>query len=204
MGGFDDWFKALPPVSRGLLVTALVSTVLTSFKIVSPLYLILNYSAVWKEFQIWRLVTNFLWYGNFSMPFLFNIMMLYRQSIAYENNPFSTGGNNSSDFLVALIFGGICMLLIGLIYPAPLFSMSMVFMIVYIWSRQNANHPMSFFGFQFKGGYYPWVMAGFSLVIGGDIIGVLIGIAVGHLYYMLVEIIPRKYGKEFIKTPRFM
>lgn len=78
-------------------------------------------------------------------------------------------------------------------------------MLVYIWSRQNEHVMMSFFGlFSFHAPYLPWVLFGFSYLLGNSILVDLVGIAVGHIYYYFEIVFPAKFGYRILKTPRFM
>lgn len=78
-------------------------------------------------------------------------------------------------------------------------------MLVYIWSRQNEHVLMNFFGlFNFHAPYLPWVLFGFSFVLGNSVLIDLLGIAVGHIYYYLENVCPTKFGFRLLKTPRFM
>ena len=50
-------------------------------------------------------------------------------------------------------------------------------MLVYIWSRRNPNVRMNFFGLlNFQAPFLPWVLMGFSLLLGNSIIVDLLGI----------------------------
>lgn len=49
-------------------------------------------------------------------------------------------------------------------------------MLVYIWSRRNPNVRMNFFGLlNFQAPFLPWVLMGFSLLLGNSIIVDLLG-----------------------------
>ena len=41
---------------------------------------------------------------------------------------------------------------------------SMIFLILYAWSRRNPEAPVGFFGFRFSGLHLPWVMTLFTPV----------------------------------------
>ncbi len=63
---------------------------------------------------------------------------------------------------------------------------SLTFMMVYIWARRNPFVRMSFLGlFTFTAPYLPWVLLGFSFVLGNDAMVDSLGIAIGHLYYFV-------------------
>jgi len=49
-------------------------------------------------------------------------------------------------------------------------------MLVYVWSRRNPYVRMNFFGlFTFQAPYLPWVLLGFSLLLGNSVIVDLMG-----------------------------
>lgn len=58
--------------------------------------------------------------------------------------------------------------------------------------------------FWIKGAYLPWVLLGFNVITGGGIFDDLIGLASGHLYIVLKDILPNSHGYNFLKTPIFL
>lgn len=48
-------------------------------------------------------------------------------------------------------------------------------MLVYVWSRRNPYVRMNFFGLIFQAPFLPWVLMGFSLLLGNSIIVDLLG-----------------------------
>ncbi|KAM8827398.1 derlin-2 isoform 2-T2 [Spinachia spinachia] len=76
-------------------------------------------------------------------------------------------------------------------------------MLVYVWSRRNPNVRMNFFGLlNFQAPFLPWVLMGFSLLLGNSIIVDLLGIAVGHVYFFLEDVFPNQPGGgRWLKTP---
>ncbi|KAM9793646.1 derlin-2 isoform X2 [Syngnathus acus] len=50
--------------------------------------------------------------------------------------------------------------------------------------------------------FLPWVLMGFSLLLGNSIIIDLLGIAVGHVYFFLEDVFPNQPGGgRWLKTP---
>ena len=86
----------------------------------------------------------------------------------------------------------------------PALGPSLVFALVYLWSRKNANAPVSVWGFRFTGSTLPWVLLAFTVLTGGSPVPDLCGLVTGHLYYFAVEVMRLKYGRSFVNTPRFM
>jgi Derlin-2/3 len=62
---------------------------------------------------------------------------------------------------------------------------------------------MNFFGIlNFHAPYLPWVLLGFSLLLGNSLVIDLMGIGVGHVYYFLEDVFPNKPGGfRILKTP---
>uniref|UniRef100_A0A670JZR0 Derlin n=1 Tax=Podarcis muralis TaxID=64176 RepID=A0A670JZR0_PODMU len=91
---------------------------------------------------------------------------------------------------------------------ASLFFLGQAFtiMLVYVWSRRNPYIRMNFFGLlNFQAPFLPWVLMGFSLLLGNSIIIDLLGIAVGHVYYFLEDVFPNQPGgKKLLLTPGFL
>ena len=71
------------------------------------------------------------------------------------------------------------------------FGSSLTFMLVYLWGKRNPAMQISLLGLlAFNAPYLPWVLLGFSLLLGHDVSSDLLGIAVGHLYYFLEDVFP--------------
>lgn len=79
-------------------------------------------------------------------------------------------------------------------------------MLVYIWARRNQHARMNFFGLMnFQAPYLPWVLLGFSLLLGNAVYVDLMGIAVGHIYYFCEDVFPNERGGyKILKTPEFL
>jgi Derlin-2/3 len=76
-------------------------------------------------------------------------------------------------------------------------------MLVYVWARRNPHVRMNFFNLlTFNAPYLPWVLLGFSLLLGNSVSVDLLGMAVGHVYYFLEDVFPNQPGGwKLLKTP---
>ncbi len=83
---------------------------------------------------------------------------------------------------------------------------ALTIMFVYVWGRRNPFIRMNFFGLlNFQAPYLPWVLCGFSVLLGGSSTVDIMGIIVGHTYYYLEDVFPNQPGGfRLLKTPRFM
>ncbi|KAK2094751.1 Derlin-2 [Saguinus oedipus] len=79
-------------------------------------------------------------------------------------------------------------------------------MLIYLWSRRNPYVRMNFFGLlNFQAPFLPWVLMGFSSLLGNSIIVDLLGIAVGHIYFILEDVFPNQHGGiRILKTPSIL
>lgn len=68
---------------------------------------IFNLISFVNVFQVWRLITTFLYFGTFGFNFFFNMVFTYRYCKMLEEGSFR---NRTADFVVMFLFGGICMI----------------------------------------------------------------------------------------------
>ncbi|CAL5412002.1 unnamed protein product [Camellia sinensis] len=154
----EEWYKQMPIITRSYLTAAIVTTIGCSLDIISPHNLYLHPKLVVKHYQFWRLVTNFLYFRKMDLDFL----------------------GRTADFFYMLLFGATLLtgiVLIGGMIPYVseslakiiFLSNSLTFMMVYVWSKQNPYIHMSFLGlFTFTAAYLPWVLLGFSVLVGAS------------------------------------
>lgn len=197
----EDWYKQMPVITRSYLTLSFLTTAGCALEVISPLSLYFNARSIFRQFQVWRLVTNFFFFGNIGIDFLFHMFFLSRYCKLLEETSFR---GRTADFFYMLVFGGS---LLTLVNTAPFVNIqflgsSLTFMMVYVWGRRNPNVQMSFLGlFSFTAPYLPWVLFGFSMILNSTWIVDLLGIAVGHAYYFLEDVYPRMSGRRLLKTP---
>ncbi|XP_076941910.1 derlin-2.2-like [Bidens hawaiensis] len=209
----EDWYKQMPIITRSYLTAAVVTTIGCSLEIISPKHLYLNPMLVVEKYQIWRLVTNFLYFRKMDLNFLFHMFFLSRYCKLLEENSFR---GRTADFFYMLLFGATVLttsVIVGGMIPylsesfANIFflSNSLTFMMVYVWCKQNPLIHMSFLGiFTFTAGYLPWVLLGFSVLVGASVWVDLLGMIAGHAYYFLEDVYPKMTGRRPLKTPPFI
>ena len=52
--------------------------------------------------------------------------------------------------------------------------------------------------------YLPFAYLALSVFMGNSYMDLLHGIAMGHIYYFLVDVVPQVYGKDILTTPKFL
>lgn len=110
-----------------------------------------------------------------------------------------------------LLFGATCLLALAPFVHVQFFGNALTAMLIYVWGRRNEHVLMSFLGlFTFRAPFLPWVLVAFSLLLGHSAQLDLLGIAVGHVYLYLKDVLPtigefRGWGRrDFLPTPRIL
>eukprot|EP01112_Ceratiomyxa_fruticulosa_P019314 TRINITY_DN6304_c0_g1_i1.p1 TRINITY_DN6304_c0_g1~~TRINITY_DN6304_c0_g1_i1.p1 ORF type:complete len:279 (+),score=42.24 TRINITY_DN6304_c0_g1_i1:110-838(+) len=203
---FEEWFRNMPVVTRTYMSACVLTTLAVFLNVVTPLDLYLNFQRVGNNLELWRLVTNFLFFDYFGVNFLFHMYFLVRHSRLLEESSFR---GRTADFVFMWLLGAISLLTInfgfyytGLGSKVMFLAPSLAFMVVYVWARRNPNVRMSFLGlFTFNAPYLPWVILGFGFMLGQTLIFDVLGIVVGHAYYYLEDVYPTISNRRLLKTP---
>jgi len=206
---FEEWFRNMPAVTRTYMSACVLTTLAVFLNIVTPLDLYLNFQRVANNWELWRLITNFLFFDYFGVNFLFHMYFLVRHSRLLEESSFR---GRTADFVFMWLLGAISLLTInfgfyytGLGSKVMFLAPSLAFMVVYVWARRNPNVRMSFLGlFTFNAPYLPWVILGFGFMLGQTLIFDVLGIVVGHAYYYLEDVYPTIADRRMLKTPQIL
>jgi len=83
---------------------------------------------------------------------------------------------------------------------------SLIFMCLYLWSREHPRARVSLMGIVRVGAFYfPWAMLAMTALMGGDPMPDFLGIIVGHAYYFFARLYPLHSGRRsIIQTPKFV
>ena len=149
--------------------------------------LYLDFGLIVGQLELWRLLTNFCFFGTFSMPFVFSMFFLVRYGKELETKRFE---GRAADCLWFYAFSGLIMLAVAyFLGNQPFLASSMLSSIVYLWSREYAEQTLSMFGlFNVQAFYFPWVLCAIRVLMGGSAVPDLIGIVAGHVYYFLEDV----------------
>jgi len=208
-GGPQEWFRALPLVTRVWFGSSLLVTLCGNLQIINVRNLIFAWEPLKNNFEIWRLVTPFLYMGPFQFNTLISLYILMDYSKRYESSSgYNTGaGGGTADYVFALIFAAT---FIFITYPfltgylAPIFGTNMTYFVLYIWSKRYPDVQVSLFGFPIPALWLPFALLVLKVFMGAPFTDLIQGLVVGHLYYYLVDIVPLIYGKDFLHTPQFL
>ncbi|CAH3196255.1 unnamed protein product [Porites evermanni] len=197
---FQQEYLQMPVVTRTYATACVVTTLAVQLELITPFQLYFNPELIFQRFQFWRLITNFLFFGTIGFNFFFNMIFTYRYCRMLEEGSFR---GRTADFVFMFMFGGVIMTIIALFVNLVFLGQAFTIMLVYVWSRRNPYVRMNFFGLlTFKAPFLPWVLFGFSLMLGNSVMVDLIGIAVGHIYYFFEDVFPEQPGGfRILKTP---
>lgn len=199
--GIMAWYLDIPPVSRMYLTGAFLTTAACAVDIITPFSLYFNWTLVLQG-QVWRLISSYLYFGLFSVDFLFHMYFLVRYSRLLEEGDFR---GRTADYVYFLLFGIFNMTVVASYFQVHFLGSALTFMMVYVWGRRNEDVKMSFLGvLSFNAPYLPWVMLTFSVLIGNGITMDLLGIAVGHIYYYLQYVYPKVAQIRGFKIQRLL
>jgi len=206
VGGVDplNWYYDIPIVSKVYLTLSFITTAACALDLISPFSLYFNYKLIVTKGQVWRLFTNFFFFGLFTIDFLFHMYFMVRYCRLLEEGSFR---GKTADLVFLLVFGATLMTAMAPFINIHFLGSSLTFMMVYIWSQRNQHIRVVFFFLPFPAPYLPWVLLGLSVLLGNSPTIDLMGISVGHLYFFLEDILPevariRKWRvRHFLPTP---
>jgi len=170
--------------------------------VISPFNVYFNAKLIFQKWQLWRLFTNFFFFGSLGLDFVFHIFFLLKYCKALEEGSFR---GRSADFLYMLIFGGTLLTCIAPFVNIQFLGSSLTFMMVYVWGRRHQYVNLSLMGiFNFTAPYLPWVLLAFSMVLGSSPVVDLLGMMAGHAYYFLEDVYPRMSNRRLLATPSLL
>ena len=200
MDGIKEMVGKIPPVTRYFLGITLLLSFCMTYTIISPYALFLDFPSVGRG-EVWRLVSTFFFAGGFSMNFLFAMMMIYFAMGNIERH----FQNKEADFATMLLFNAVAGILFGYLAGEYMVMQSpYMFSVIYVWSKLVPDQQMNIWGFPIQSKNLPWVLIAFHLFTGGNPFSDLVGVAAGHTYFYLKNVLPDSHGYDVLKTPNWI
>ncbi|KAK7804120.1 hypothetical protein U0070_002463 [Myodes glareolus] len=207
--GLAAGFLQVPTVTRAYTTACVLTTAAVQLELLSPFQLYFNPHLVFRKFQVWRLITTFLFFGPLGFGFFFNMLFVYPGPRGFRYCRMLEEGSfrgRKADFVFMFLFGGVLMTLLGFLGSLFFLGQALMAMLVYVWSRRSPQVRVNFFGLlNFQAPFLPWALMGFSMLLGNSVLTDLLGIVVGHIYYFLEDVFPNQPGgKRLLLTPSFL
>jgi len=198
-----SFYFDIPVITRSYFSLCVLTTGLCVLEVINPFTLYYSVKMIFYEWQIWRLLTTFLYFGDsFGLDFVFQMFFLIQYSKDLEKTAFT---GRSGGYAYMMIFGIGCLLLLAPLLNTPFLGESLTNMVVYVWGRLNKHVRLSFFGIvDFTAPKLVWMLLAFSYCFDKDVTYNLLGIIVGHLYYFLAFVYPSMTGVKLLKTPSWL
>ncbi|XP_035870245.1 derlin-3 isoform X3 [Phyllostomus discolor] len=166
--GLAAEFLQVPAVTRAYTTACVLTTAAVQLELLSPFQLYFNPHLVFRKFQVWRLLTNFLFFGPLGFSFFFNMLFVFRYCRMLEEGSFR---GRKADFVFMFLFGGVLMILLGFLGSLFFLGQALTAMLVYVWSRRSPQVRVNFFGLlTFQAPFLPWALMGFSMLLGNSIL----------------------------------
>ncbi|MCP9258756.1 Derlin-2 [Dirofilaria immitis] len=175
-------YEDMPPVTRIYTTACVLTTLAVQLDFVTPFHLYFNWDLIIYDYQFWRLLTSFCFFGSFGFSFLFNMIFTYRYCMMLEEDYlwyFCTYGISWTGFYH---YARLCL------------------------EQKESIRTNEFFGvLSFNAPYLPWVLLLFSLLLGNNAIVDFMGIACGHFYFFLEDVFPlQQNGFRVLQTPQLL
>lgn len=204
----EAWYFALPPITRTMVTTIFCVTLSTEvLGIINPDMLLLDWSLVVEKLQVWRLLTDFTYFGKFSFGWIISMYFLVTYSSELEKD--EAFRNSRGSYLYFVLFQCITLGLLSLAlyfpYGSGFLGPSLSFSIIYYWSRTFQWTPVQLWLWTVQGYQLPFALLALDVMLGASIRQDLMGLFTGHLYHFLRDHLPREYNMDPLgKTPKFL
>ena len=203
-GSPGDWYASLPPLTRLYGTACVCTTIGASFGLLNMKYFFLSWPMIVHKFQVWRLLTPFLFLGKLGLPFLFKVYFLITYGCQLEKGAFE---NRAADYLWMYMVCFAFLLLFSLqpFIQMYFFGSPFVFSLLYVWSRLYPEQQVSIYGVvPLKAFWLPWAFMVLTTLMGGNPLEEFVGILTGHFYYFMTDLYPRAGGPDILKTPKWV
>ena len=201
---FNFLFNEAPKITKILIISSFSISILVWTGLITTLDIYLNFGLIINNFQIWRILTTFLYFGEFNLSLILHMYIFFRDSKILEKKIFH---GSSADYLYFILFCMIFLLFLSPFTKSIFLSSSLNFAMMYYWGRKSKTTNVEFMGvFTFRAPYLPWFYLVISFLLESDFKNDLYGLIIGHFYFFLKEILPRIKSVNNIKileTPRF-
>ncbi|ETW81728.1 hypothetical protein HETIRDRAFT_65032 [Heterobasidion irregulare TC 32-1] len=199
--GIEAWVNQIPPVTRAWLVLSVLTSLAVQSQLVTPLQLYFSFKASFTNMQLWRVFTNFFYFGTISLDFVFHMFFFMRYSRMLEESSFA---NRKADYFWLLLVSSVMLLTLSPLFNLPFLSSPLAYVPIYMWSRRHPSTPISLFGLvTITAPYLPFALVAFSWMLSGTwraAASDLVGCAVGHVGWFVRDV----WTREMIGGPTIL
>ncbi|EWC76260.1 hypothetical protein C923_03103 [Plasmodium falciparum UGT5.1] len=204
ISGPEVWYNNLPNVTKYVITLIFLVTLLITCNLLNVVYILLDWNLIYYKYHIWRIFLNFLYVGKFSLSWVFFMSLFAQFSSSLEKNGIFTSPGSYLYFItIQCTFLSLISILFYWPRGYPFLGNSLLFAIIYYWSRREAWSHVSIYFFTVKGYQLPFALIFLHLIMGQSLWVDIMGLLSGHVYYFFREILPREGGPNLLdKTPK--
>ncbi|OMJ94185.1 hypothetical protein SteCoe_2667 [Stentor coeruleus] len=176
----EDFLRSVPRITLFITTFSGFLSLLSTYDLIVPSDLSFN-NKIYKKYQIWRLLTSFLFFGKFHFTTLIRYIIIFSTSKAMELS-------SSPQYLYFIIlvynYSIICSYYWGLSFASDIFFMALV----YLNSRRNRHSRIAFMGLpvSIPAPYLPFIILAINFNP-----SLVFGLIFGHIYYYFEDVYPK-------------
>jgi hypothetical protein len=200
------------PITLIYLLSTGIITIISNFTDDGYLlnYMKLDYKKVYTQYEIWRLITTFLYIGKPSPKIIFDYYIYYKRMKSTERK--FIRNKKLSEFIMMLIYLMIITHICNFIGYAffglksnKFLSHKLMFSIILINSKRNPEKMFRFYFAKIPNKFVPYFLFTIRTLKSGKYLSNLISFIPGLAYYYIKDVLP-KFNKNFdiFITPRIL
>ena len=200
------------PITLIYLLSTGIITIISNFTDDGYLlnYMKLDYKKVYTQYEIWRLITTFLYIGQPSPKIIFDYYIYYKRMKSTERK--FIRNKKLSEFIMMLIYLMIITHICNFIGYAffglksnKFLSHKLMFSIILINSKRNPEKMFRFYFAKIPNKFVPYFLFTIRTLKSGKYLSNLISFIPGLAYYYLKDVIPKwNNNLDIFITPQFL
>ena len=200
------------PITLIYLLSTGIVTIISNFTDDGYLlnYMKLDYKKVYTQYEIWRLITTFLYIGQPSPKIIFDYYIYYKRMKSTERK--FIRNKKLSEFIMMLIYLMIITHICNFIGYAffglksnKFLSHKLMFSIILINSKRNPEKMFRFYFAKIPNKFVPYFLFTIRTLKSGKYLSNLISFIPGLAYYYLKDVMPKwNNNLDIFITPQFL
>ena len=200
------------PITLIYLLSTGIITIISNFTDDGYLlnYMKLDYKKVYTQYEIWRLITTFLYIGQPSPKIIFDYYIYYKRMKSTERQ--FIRNKKLSEFIMMLIYLMIITHICNFIGYAffglksnKFLSHKLMFSIILINSKRNPEKMFRFYFAKIPNKFVPYFLFTIRTLKSGKYLSNLFSFIPGLAYYYLKDVIPKwNNNLDIFITPQFL
>ncbi|POY75076.1 hypothetical protein BMF94_1705 [Rhodotorula taiwanensis] len=190
-----DELAKIPPFTRTTIGGILAVTLPVICEVVSPYRIAFLPNRIANQFELWRVVTPFL-FGGGGINLVFSLIMMYRSLVELEDGYFA---QRLADMTWAFVLIGLGIIGLNTPLETPFLFAPFMMAVTHLWAQANSTRQVNLYGLiNVPAPYFPFAMLGFDLLNGGPgaVLRSLTGLVAAHAYYYIAVIWPNGGGSN--------